>query len=146
MNQCSVVYTSHGVIRNVSLRRGTLSAGAHSRCAAETVVVRPDSNISQFIEGIDVEDGLPPAMDAINTNGITELLVKIAIVDLCGRNNDDFCSGGGFCCCVWRWNMVALRKGKKREKGKRECESQSSTKRCVRKLNQSLERANTKSF
>ena len=29
-------------------------------------------------------------MDAIDTNVITELLVEIAIVDLCGRNDDDF--------------------------------------------------------
>jgi hypothetical protein len=90
MSQCGALYTSHGVIRNVSLRRGTLSAGAHPRGATETVVVRPDSNISQLIKGIDVEDGLSPAMDAIDTNGITELLVEIAIVDLCGRNEDDF--------------------------------------------------------
>lgn len=80
--QCGVFYTSHGVIRNVSLRRGTLSAGAHTCGATETVVVRSDSNISQLIEGIDVKDGLPPAMDAIDTNVITELLVEIAIVDL----------------------------------------------------------------
>ena len=46
------------------------------------MVVRSDSNISQFIEGINVKDGLSTAMDAIDTYGITELLVEIAIVDL----------------------------------------------------------------
>ena len=46
------------------------------------MVVCPDSYVSQIVEGFDVEDGLPPAMDTIYTNGIPELLVEIAIVDL----------------------------------------------------------------
>lgn len=46
------------------------------------MVVGSDSDISQVIEGLDVKDGLAPFMDAIDTDGITELLVEIAIVDL----------------------------------------------------------------
>lgn len=75
-------YTSHGVRHSMPLRRGTLSAGAHSRGTTETMIVRSDSNVSQIIKGIDVEDSFPPAMDAIDADGIAKLLVEIAIVDL----------------------------------------------------------------
>ena len=74
------VSTSHGAIFSL-LRRGSLSAGTHSRCATETMVVRSDSNISQISQGFNVKDSLSASMDAIDTDGITKLLVEIAIVD-----------------------------------------------------------------
>ena len=46
------------------------------------MVVRSNSNISEIIERINIMDGLSPLVDAIDTHGITKLLVEIAIVNL----------------------------------------------------------------
>jgi len=86
-NRLHAVYSflSHGARRNACiclLRRGTLSAGTHSRRTTETMVVRSNSNISQVIEGINVKDGLSPLVDAIDTHSISKLLVEITIVNL----------------------------------------------------------------
>mmetsp|Transcript_26044 Transcript_26044/g.55809 ORF Transcript_26044/g.55809 Transcript_26044/m.55809 type:complete len:201 (-) Transcript_26044:1001-1603(-) len=53
------------------------------------MVVGPDPNVSQIIEGLDVEDGFATAMDAVDTNGIAELLVEIAVVNLPVPTNVD---------------------------------------------------------
>ena len=69
--------------RKVSpLRRGSLSAGTHSRCAAETMVVRSDTNISQVVQRFNVKNSFSTFVNAVDTDGITELLVEIAIVNL----------------------------------------------------------------
>ena len=67
----------------LSLCRGALSAGPHSRGATKAVVVGADTDVSQVVEGFDVKDSLPPAVDAIDADGVPQLLVEIAIVYLC---------------------------------------------------------------
>mmetsp|Transcript_26530 Transcript_26530/g.56995 ORF Transcript_26530/g.56995 Transcript_26530/m.56995 type:complete len:307 (+) Transcript_26530:529-1449(+) len=45
------------------------------------MIVGADANVSQIVEGIDIKYGLAPAVDAIDTNGVSQLLIEIAIVN-----------------------------------------------------------------
>jgi hypothetical protein len=50
------------------------------------MIVVSNGHIHQFIQTLNVKDGSPPLMNAIDTYGIAQLLIEIAIVNLMGSN------------------------------------------------------------
>lgn len=47
------------------------------------MVVRADANISQIVQRFNIKDGFTSTVDAVDTDGVSKLLIEIAIVDLC---------------------------------------------------------------
>jgi hypothetical protein len=62
--------------------RDTLSAGSHPRRTSKAVIVVPNADIGQFVQRLNIKDGFSTLVNAIDSNGIAQLLIEIAIVNL----------------------------------------------------------------
>jgi hypothetical protein len=71
--------------RELLFCRGSLSAGSHTGCAPKAMIVVSNGYILQFVQSLNVKDGSPALMNAIDAYGIAQLCIEIAIINLMGR-------------------------------------------------------------